>query len=417
MSERIRSDTDIIQRRPELATEPVLESVLKPATEPILEPLPEQTPEAASQWVEHLPLSAAAVEIDTKQGFLCGENYKLKNILNSHICQGGSVVAGVEAGSSQFIVVDTRQAKHVHSPFLLLQDDVSGGHYKGIWPNEELLIGRGCQAVDRFDGIKDDTFMSLAHFSLFYDEKTDTLTVCDNNSRNKTYVSGTIGPHKKDEIDRRGIRDDFTYNFLDNALPYRLGEGNEVAPYGYYLNHAIIGRKSTTVRDGVYGTAFSEQVVVDDKSNILRGAVKEFLATIDDTSSTIAESRQILSAVEQQVSQVLRYDLKNTEEMCEPYKDAENLIYLSEFVTKGIGVCRHQALLSALYIEAAIDQGCLRDGVVSVERNIDDRQGSGHAWAVYRSNEGEFIVDASQHFVGTREQAIKEKRWRYIVRR
>lgn len=376
-------------------------------------PKPEQMPEVGSHWVDHLPLSAESVEIDINNRFPYDENRDTEDIVSALAGEGCPTVAGIEAGLSRFIVLDTRQSEIIHSPFLLLQDD-NTGRFKGVWPDEELLVGREHQA-SRFHDIENDTHMSRAHFSLYYSTENEALTLRDCNSLNKTFVSGNIiDSREKDEGDDRGISANFTYHFIENAIKKRLGSADELAPYGYYHNHPIIGRDSVTVRDGVYGTAFSEQVVVDDKSDILKNAVQEFLLTLSDAPSPTTESRQTLHAVEQQVSRVLRYDFEKTEKMCEPYGEDEKLIDLSEFVTQGIGVCRHQALLSALYIEAAIQRGHLRSGAVSVERNTDIERGS-HAWAVYRSGEGDFIIDAAQHFVGTRQQALREGRWRYIV--
>jgi hypothetical protein len=362
-----------------------------------------------SRYVERLKLEPKQiVEIDTRRTLLG------KKDVQKEMGVDGAMVAGIRAADTAFLVIDTRDSNHYRTPFLITTDTyqhTSSVGYKGIWPNEHVVIGRR-HHEGRFQY---DSKVSRDHFSIFYDEQEDKLFVQDEASSNGTYLTGfTVDV---DQAGQQGIRDEFTHHVVaDVEYERNFGERDTKAPYGYYRNHPIIGRKSSSVRGGVYGTRSSEFIVIDDKSRLLKKVVDDFMETLPsgDDAETLS-TMSILQRINFRVANVLRYDLERAERISEPHYGHKGLIDLSEYVEHGVGVCRHQALLAAHLIEEVIDKGYLK-GRVGVERNHDLEANGAHAWAVYKSDTSEdVIVDPANHFVGSRKRAQKEGRWRYVV--
>lgn len=387
--------------------------------------------ETFSEWFDAYELEeSASASVDTKKPFhnraILEEDRNMRHLIQG----GGYPVAAVKAGRSSFIVFDTRTSDRFRSPFLLVQEpgtamDASRDiNYKGIWANKPLVVGRA-QHYDRFPDAKNDVTLSRQHFAVHYDSQADSLRVTDLASSNGTVLMGNLFVENSQRPSRleEEISSNFTRGFqhivqqeLARAGLLSKEQYDDTAPYGYYRNHPIIGRASPTVRNGVYGVQYSERVVVDDDTDSMRRVVAGSFNVINHECLDTRDERSVLHAIRRYTADVLRYDLEKVDEICEPYNASQDTIELSQFVEAGVGVCRQQALLAALLAEGAAARGLLPKGRAFVERN--HRKGKGaHVWMVYSNADdaSEIIVDPAQDFVGTRQQARREERWRYEV--
>lgn len=363
------------------------------------------------EMVERMRLEPGKLtEIDTHHALADAETMRDETGVD------GQLVAGVRAGGMVFLVVDTRRSSNYFTPFIITAEDYRHGMrpgYKGLYPEDPVTIGRE-HWQNRFHY---DHHISRDHFTLIYDEDDDKLFIRDEMSTNGTFLSAYTPDVKNDKKRPRGIRDEMTRQ-VEEDLAYERNYGRRTpdAPHGTHRNHPIIGRRSRSVRNGVYGTRSSEFVLVDDKSQLLERVVEDFMATLPahDDAATL-NTELLLKKASFRVGNILRYDLEATERLSSPHYDKKGLIDLSEYVEAGVGVCRHQALLAAHLIEEMIDRGYLA-GQVGVERNYDVEANGAHAWAVFKSDmSGDVIIDPANNYVGTRERARREERWRYIV--
>jgi len=371
---------------------------------------------SSSFLVEKFPVGTDWLEVDTARHIISAEELGNDVVINS------PVLAGVRVGDENtYLILDTRHNDRYQTPYVLVDESVDA--FKGIWPGQDLIIGRDYH-TDRFDYGSD---VSRSHFTISVSEdEPDRLIIKDNNSRNGTRLTGYVLQEKPEDLaatesDARkvsGIRSDYTERWTERLqLSRNFGRESDEAPYGYYMNYPLIGRRSTSVAGGVYGTSRSEQVFIDDKSEAVRATVLGALESLVDMQRDgPASDRAKLVLIQRYVAIMLDYDLDSVEQLSSPHYDKRGIIGLSEYINAGVGVCRHQALLSALVVESAMHHKLLAPGKIRVERNIDEELNGGHAWAVYEGDAGEFIIDAAQNFTGTRkEAAIGGNRWRYIV--
>lgn len=360
-----------------------------------------------SQFVVGHELRSERVMIDVNER-LGIEDDSLNRVLG----ESALTIAGIRAGKDdEFLLLDTRRTERVYSPLLLVNGN-NPDQYKGVWPHTRLDIGRA-HNPNRFEYSR---YTSTNHFSLYFTDPNKGVVLRDNGSKNGTFLTGYVHENGRSLLRPKRFKASYT-EFMNQEMQEDTGFGEKdpEAPYGYYNNHPIIGRESRSMRNGAYGSRGSEQIIIDDKSRQVRNIVNDQVARLTQMgeSSTTGE-RALLKDVMVGVSEALRYDLPATEKLCEPHYGNKGMIMLSEFLDKGIGVCRHQAVLAALIMESAIENGLLY-GQVSVERNQDIVARSGHAWAVFKSEYGDIIVDSAQHFVGSREEAAKMNRWHYNV--
>jgi hypothetical protein len=375
------------------------------------EPIP-----VSSYWAESQPVDRRGVTIDADRSF-SDEHHVVFAELYDAVGEEVPVVAGIRAGfdkdghsDSQFVILDTRDSRVFNSPYVLVEDGTFGT--KGIWADEELVVGRK-RLQDRFQY---SPHVSAEHFAISLTENGG-LHIRDLSSTNGTAVTGYLQPQTRERSTAHIIWDGFTQRFEDDVEHHRArGERDTEAPYGYFRNHPVIGRHSRSVKNGVYGTIHSEQVVVDDRSVVMQRAVQATMRQLGELGATPTLAQPaMLRIIERQVAAVLQYDLEETDRLSRPHYYDKGLIDLSEYVNNGIGVCRHQALLAALFMEEAVARGYLH-GSVGVERNHDLELNGAHAWAIFRDGvSDDIIVDPAQHFIGTREQARRQKKWRYIV--
>jgi len=376
----------------------------------------ETEPLDPSYWCESKKVTEKGIKLDIDRPF--ESNPEFDGAIAAMVGEKLPVIAGIRAArESAFIVLDSRLSETIHSPFLVLQDNEENGQSgsAGLWSDEEMVIGRK-HLKDYFSYT---STISREHFSLFYDEEKNTLLLQDLGSANGTSVTGYVRDIGALEVSRhsKNIR----ANFSDLGGQALLGrsyfeKGSETSRYGYYHNHPIIGRESKTVRNGVYGTRSSEWVAVDDESMFTSAAVEAVMGNLEALNEkSPLSTQQILQTIKKETAEYLNYDLIETERISSPHYKDNSIVPLSEYLKAGAGVCRQQALLAALFIEAATDKGLLT-GSISVERNHDLQIDGAHAWVVFSQDaQGDIIVDPAQDFVGTREEARRQKRWRYTV--
>ena len=180
---------------------------------------------------------------------------------------------------------------------------------------------------------------------------------------------------------------------------------------GSFAGRHIIAR-DTKINGGVYlGAGVREAIVVDDEKypqeldqvykelsqrmKNLRG-VNLFTMIHDITREKMGRNQGL--GVEKEVDNLVR-------QLVTEY-GPDTKIRLNKFLEKGIGVCRHRALLAGYLIERLVNEGVLK-GKVSIDRSTIYGKG-GHAWVRWEGSGGEIIIiDPSIGFVGKIENAPK----------
>lgn len=325
-------------------------------------------------------------------------------------------VAKIEAGNQLFSVLDTRVSDDYSSPLLVVDESFhhgSEGSYKGLWRDEPLQLGRNHHG-NRFDYL---STVSNSHFTLAYNGLG--LVVANQQPTNTTLLSGDLVQGGQPDNSQRGnIRAVYTSSVNEDIRSrFDFGAEDLTAPYGYYKNHVIIGRKTSTVKDGVYFTTrpASEAVVVDDKSRALQQVAQGLLHKVERKfgKEPTAPIEAMLKLVNQYTREIMPYDERGADKLSAPHYDNNGLIGLSEYIEQGVGVCRHQCLVAAFLVETLVDNK-LMVGRTGVERNHDVDANGAHAWAKFEIPGGQsFVIDPAQNFVGTKQKAQQEGRWKY----
>lgn len=207
--------------------------------------------------------------------------------------------------------------------------------------------------------------------------------------------------------------------------PYVNEEGREMP--AKYKGRKVISRDSN-INGGVYIVpGGQEAIVVDDSKkeplpgekrsennydkafDIFYQKLAEKKVRIEDVNKEGNESKVAEAAFESAL-ELLQYDKDFADEIRDEYKDQK--INLDVFLSARKGVCRHQALLTAYYIERFIADGKM-NGKISVDRNIIPDRG-GHAWARYTAPNGVvYIMDPAQKFFGTLQESRHLAEWNY----
>jgi transglutaminase superfamily protein len=187
---------------------------------------------------------------------------------------------------------------------------------------------------------------------------------------------------------------------------------SEEFPDGRFVfgGRRVIGHGSR-IEGGVYlGSGSREAIVVDEtKTEALTGSYSEVLQRI--TVGDQVDKRKALQTVYEVTQEKIPYDLDKTDEYVRPYSD-DTKVALDNFINKGFGVCRHQALLAGYLLEKLKDDGILR-GQVSVNRNFVPGRGA-HAWAEYTTFSGTaYVIDPAQSYFGLKSEARQRGAWRY----
>ena len=197
------------------------------------------------------------------------------------------------------------------------------------------------------------------------------------------------------------------YDRIVNLKLFEEPDGNSRT--GYFSGRPIIVR-DTPINGGVYiGTNKREAIVVDDrKYPIELNVVYEKVISIRKNFPIFKKG--LLRTVHEVVMDVLKYDESRTYEII-GNDTHDKKISINAFLMKGVGVCRHQALLGGYILERCIHEGLIR-GKVSVDRNSIRGRG-GHAWTRYVNSKSQiFIIDPAQNYFGLLSE-VPESAWFY----
>ena len=168
----------------------------------------------------------------------------------------------------------------------------------------------------------------------------------------------------------------------------------------FYKGRHIIARDSP-IDGGVYIGANPREAIVVDSTKYERTGkiIAQAIERYHLTGNAIKTAYDI-------TREHLRYDNKEVENIEEKLSEGKRdvKISLDEYLYKGVGVCRHMALVSALILEKFIEEEFIF-GEVSVDRNVISPLGA-HAWCRYTdTNETIFIIDPAKNYVGRIEDA------------
>lgn len=344
-------------------------------------------------------------------------NYEVDAALGVH----GALIATVKAADKSFHVVDTRDTKQYPGIFI-----VNGSDYvdfsKGIGcvqipEGMPITIGRG----DHADKLAYTDRISTRHFQVSH--KDGTLQVRNLEPLNRTSVKARQAMPNREKPPRRpyiplpgGVVDR-----RSEALEKRIQDhpdfepGDAENPYGFFKKLPILGRLSKKVSGGVYlGGSAREAIVVDHESEALNRVYNEFIANLGHHGRRKLTPTSILTSVEKSVQSIMTYGENQVAAISRKFYNDE-LVGLSTYIEAGVGLCRHQGLLAAYFIENLIRDGYLH-GSVGIERNTVEEMGGTHAWAIFKPEDprlDSIVVDPAQGFTGTKAQALRKGRWRY----
>ena len=223
-------------------------------------------------------------------------------------------------------------------------------------------------------------------------------------------------------------------NRVEHQGEYRPPEAG--APYGYYANRFIIGSRFPHVIGGVYlGAGSREALVVDDYLCDKEGRMHESL--LYHTYTVFIEQRKrycerhkiafrdgLLRAAYEKVPSLMTYDDAAVNEMVQQFKAIrpDQKVALDHFVLKGVGVCRHQALLLAYFLEKLSnerDPAMRITGTFSLERNsvrTPTHQLGAHVWVRYTTGTSGHvaILDPAQHVFAKLDEVLNDPtKWVY----
>lgn len=360
--------------------------------------------------------------------------------IESYLGFKASIPAVIEAGDKRLMLVDIRSYRAneggvrkvpiggrehgLRADFLLISPEDWDGKelekgFKGIRPGEPVVFGRekpagqqGSSVADRFDFSKGE--VSRQHFSIDYNQYGQ-LTIEDLHSTNGTFVT-------KPDYTMQSSRTIDVQSRLREDPKFRLPD--ERGPNGYFDGDPILGRKSPQIRGGVYlGGSAREAITVKPEVDPRIDAVydhmtrKRILGRLmkKATGHSGGETVDQLNKVYETVKSVMKYDGDEVEKFSKQFS-GDQQVSLGDYIEKGIGVCRHQGLLSAYLIEKLIADGKMT-GKIKIERNTIPEYGGTHAWATYTAENGtEYVIDAAQDFVGTKREArARSSTWDYYL--
>lgn len=209
--------------------------------------------------------------------------------------------------------------------------------------------------------------------------------------------------------------------------------GDAWAPHGYFAGRRVIGSEMRHINGGVYlGAHAREALVVDDDptdpsgkklrafyTEKIRPAIAQAAAQIGRKPKDLA-----LSIIFRTVMKTMQYNAEKADLLTHMLTGGQRdkKIHLAPFIENGVGVCRHQALLTAYLIEKLTqeeDPLFRLNGKLSLERNAiadrDENKSGAHAWVRYTNTNGEvYIVDVAQKKYGKLDDLAKEPgNWEY----
>ena len=182
-----------------------------------------------------------------------------------------------------------------------------------------------------------------------------------------------------------------------------------------FQGRPVISR-DTPINGGVYlGSGAREAIVVDDNKDLQLYIAYATLVNRHKAKTTLAGKNfkeGILEAVFEKAKECLPYDNNKVENL-----NRQNgfngvvKVQLGFYMRNKCGVCRHQALLAAYFLEKLKEEGHL-SGTISVDRNTVKGKG-GHAWVRYKTSSGKIVViDPAQGVVAYKDNISADK-WPY----
>ena len=229
---------------------------------------------------------------------------------------------------------------------------------------------------------------------------------------------------------------------LEDSYPERFDPKDSKSPNGYYKDPSrqgerfpIIGR-DVFVEGGVYLGGGKREIILVPKKTTSKA--KDTLGNFYDTvharisrrmihhlaaqfvkglvggkeSQTNISEGKIVQDVFKMILEKMKYDENLVESIIRDREDS--IIPLGEFLDKGAGVCRHQALLAAYVLQRLHKEPLLGEKVkISVDRN--EGFGGAHAWVRVTLSNGEvMIIDPAQNYCGLlKEAGERTKGWSY----
>lgn len=349
---------------------------------------------------------------------------------NKHIKMEQELVAVVNAGDELFGLVRATDHERGDAAIMITRF-ADGVHRKrasivGFVSARDQEVGRTMLLEDGHGNISPD--MSRSHFTAKISSRG--LHVGDSKSLNGTKVlenpsialatagqdidtwcpkSATV----KHEMTRTLHADPRTYWQL-TARGREMHDGSDM-----YQGRQKIDRHSRIAEHVMFGIGGEEAIVVSPSRDPgyyqkLNKDLDKFMGDYDNMS----DSQKALK-VYQFVSQRMRYSLDEVKALNEKLGvPSGGKIELSAYMSAGLGVCRHQALMCGYLIERLIDERKMR-GSVHINRNGNwspDDQFAGHGWARYTDkDEKVYILDVAQHYFGELEKSLdREDGWNYF---
>ncbi len=332
---------------------------------------------------------------------------------SEHYGINGRILVSIQAGDMNYMIADVaRDPRFPVSTIIMdgpLQPDESGQITRGYVPvstGEFVNVGRLYHA----DQLSYSDEVSRRHFAVSLKEGNPVVHNYEpaNGTHLVWYEQAAAAPVKSEHD---ASRTQMAVDRIRDSADYRGPDAH--SPYGYYVDRQIIGRDTQQIEGGVYlgGTA-REAVTVDGDSPALREVYRGLLGRIQE--SPPSDMRGVLVAIKDVVSEAMPYDADKAEAISEAYY-GDKLIDLGEYVRQQAGVCRHQNLLAAWLAEKLVHDGILPPAGVAVERNTVPDMGGTHAWATFKGGEEPIVIDASQDFVGTKQEARDRGLWEYSL--
>lgn len=212
-----------------------------------------------------------------------------------------------------------------------------------------------------------------------------------------------VNPYAKGEIYR-----DYT---LDGSGAAALRQQNELEN-GEKVRPPI--GHDTPIEGGAYDGLYGGESIIVDREVYPDG----FWSVMDKVIKEVGlpngriDKGLVLDSIYDNVTQAMHYDSDAVKKILESHggKDGTK-IPLDEYIQKGVGVCRHQALFVGQLLEYFCSRGLLA-GKVSVERSAMKSKTSGkydgHAWIRYTNGAGMvYIIDVAQQKIGLLEEFMK----------
>ena len=328
----------------------------------------------------------------------------------------GLRLATIDAGGKEFHVIDVRQ-QDTNCAFLVTDDKPSLKNergFKGVRNGDWITIGRD-HYTHRFRYPKT---VSKDHFDVTYGSKG--LRVINRQPLNDTFVTARFVDVDNLPVFKPVVFADRTKRAADRMQGNpNFGEGDESAPYGYFMNLPILGRYSRRISGGVYlGGSAREAIVVDGRSRLMQEAYEPIDTELRQKfqQNGTLHIDEVMLRIHDRVQKLMKYGDHQVDQISRAHY-GDKVVGLSTYLEHGVGVCRHMGPMAAYLIECAIKDGHL-PGSVGVERNSIPTKGA-HAWAIYRplnnASEQDRVIDPARGFVGTRSEARRRGVWEYEV--